>query len=260
MIKKKVIVIKCGGSILENTTLKKDLIKDIIFLTRKNLLPILIHGGGIQVTRMLETLGRKSRFVKGLRYTDSETLEIVEMVLSAKINKELVGLINVLKGCAVGLSGKDGAIVIARKTKEDLGSVGEVKKVNTDLLNILLKGGFIPVISSIGMTSKGMTLNINADMMAQSIAGAIKAEKLILLTDVEGVIYRGSVLNKIRISDISKLIKKGIVSRGMIPKVKACLKAVKCGVKECHIVNAKSKHILPLAILDSQERGTKIIR
>lgn len=260
MTKKRVIVIKYGGAVLENDAEKKELIKDVIFLTKNNFFPVLVHGGGVQVTRMLDELGIKSRFVRGMRYTDKKSLEIVEMVLSAKINKSLVAMVNGLKGKAVGLSGKDGCMVIAGKAGGNLGLVGEVKKVNTELLELLLKNRFIPVISSIGMTDTGETLNINADMMAQAIAIALQAQKLIFLTDVEGVIHQGTVLNKIKSDNVSKLINKKVILGGMIPKVKASVGAIKKGVGECRIVNARTKHILALTVLKNQNKGTIITR
>ena len=257
------IVIKYGGSVLKNTSLKKQLIKDIIALKEKGIQIIIVHGGGGHINEVLEKMGKKPKFVHGLRVTDKATMEIVEMVLSGKVNKEIVGFINKSGGKAVGLSGKDANLILARKkkTKEKLGFVGKIQSINPQVLDCI-KEHFIPVVSSIGVDRKEVTYNINADEAAAGIAGAIKADRLILLTDVDGVLMNKndpwSSIPVIRTGDIQKLIKSNIINEGMIPKLKSCVKALKSGVKEVDIVKGTEKHIL-LKVIQGHKKGTRII-
>lgn len=233
-----VVVIKLGGKALTNQKKKIQLLKQIVKMSKEER-NVLVHGGGPEITESLEKIGIKSRFVNGLRYTDEKTMEFVEMLLSGKINKELVNRINLLGSKAVGLSGKDGQMVVAERIK-GLGLVGKPKLVNTSLIKLLLRAGIIPVISSIGVDRKGNTLNLNADLVAGAISSALKAKRLIFLTDVPGVLdKKGKIIKKIQIKEIPDLIKKGIVSAGMLPKLEACRQALKKGLTQIVITNGK---------------------
>ena len=258
----KTIVIKYGGSILKDTTMKKQLFRDIIGLKKKGFYPIIVHGGGGKINTLLEKLGHKPKFVHGLRVTDEATMEVVQMVLCGQVNQEIVAFINKNGGKAVGLSGKDGQLIMAGKltTKYDLGLVGEVERINPAVLNAL-KEEFIPVISPIGTDKKGVTYNINADEVASAVAAALGA-RLVLLTDVDGVLAdkdrAGSTIPVIKTTDIGHLIDNGVITEGMIPKIKACLKAIESGVKEINIVKGTQPHVL-LKIMRGAQMGTKIL-
>jgi len=229
--------------------------------------PVVIHGGGKDITALTQKMGIRSHFVDGLRVTDLPTMEVVEMVLGGKINKELVSTIQQLGGQAVGLSGKDGAMLqatrVKSKTGKDIGYVGKVSKVNTSILDILDKEKFIPVIAPLGLGTDGKTYNVNADEAAGAIAGALKAEKLVFLTDVPGICRKKndpkSLLSSVKVKDIAKLIKSGVISGGMIPKVEACLHAVKSGVHKTHIIDGTLPHALLLEIFTPQGVGTEIV-
>lgn len=243
----KIVVIKLGGKALTEEKKKNLLLKRIVELSRR--IPVVVvHGGGPEITRSLEKMGIKSRFVNGLRYTDSKTMEYVEMLLSGKINKDLVNRINLLAGRiapgikAVGLSGKDAGMVIAEKMRGDhlksLGLVGKPKKINTNLLRLLLKEKIVPVISSVAVSGKGITLNINADMFASALAVNLKAKRLFFLTDKPGILNKkGKIIPKIRLKEIKQLILKKIISEGMIPKIKSAGEAIIQGVGEVIITN-----------------------
>jgi acetylglutamate kinase len=256
------IVIKYGGSILKDETMKKQLFRDIIELKRKGYCPIIVHGGGAEINTLLEKLGHKPKFVHGLRATDETTMELVQMVLCGKVNQEIVNFINKNGGKAVGLSGKDGQLLLVAKleSRYDLGLVGEVEKVNPAILD-LLKADFIPVISPVGTDKKGITYNINADEVAAAIASALGA-KLILLTDVDGVLQdKGdptSTISVIKTTDIGHLIDNGVITEGMIPKIKSCLKAIESGVKEINIVKGTQPHMM-LKVMRGEKTGTKIL-
>lgn len=238
----KLVVIKLGGKALTEEKKKNLLLKRIVELSRR--IPVVVvHGGGPEITRSLEKMGIKSRFVNGLRYTDSKTMEYVEMLLSGKINKDLVNRINLLAGKiapgikAVGLSGKDAGMVIAEKIKH-LGLVGKPKKINTNLLRLLLKEKIVPVISSVAVSGKGITLNINADMFASALAVNLKAKRLIFLTDKPGILNKkGKIIPKIRLKEIKQLITEKIISEGMIPKIKSAGEAIIQGVGEVIITD-----------------------
>ncbi|MFH1368377.1 MAG: acetylglutamate kinase [Elusimicrobiota bacterium] len=232
----KITVIKFGGSISGNESVRKAFLKNLVALSRKTAV-VLVHGGGPEINKWLEKAGIKSKFVKGLRYTDGPALEIVEMVLIGKVNKGLVGELNRHGVKAVGLSGKDGGMILCKRIAS-LGFVGEPVSVRVGLIYELLKKRFLPVVSSLGFDGTGHTLNVNADSAAMGVACALKAGKLILLTDVEGVLDKdGKMIPKIKISAAGKLISKGVISGGMVPKIKACVKAVKSGVKEVWIAH-----------------------
>lgn len=262
MKKSQSIVIKYGGSILKDTTLKKQLVRDIIGLKKKGFCPIIVHGGGEEINTFLARLGYKPKFINGLRVTDKTTMEVVEIVLSGKVNKEIVAFVNKNGGKAVGLSGKDGRLILAKKkkTSQNLGLVGEVDKVNPQVINCI-KEDFIPVISPVGTDKKGVTYNINADEVAAAIAAALGA-RLVLLTDVDGVLAdkdrTGSTIPVIKTTDIGHLIDNGVITEGMIPKIKSCLKAIESGVKEVNIVKGTQPHVL-LKIMRGDKTGTRIL-
>jgi acetylglutamate kinase len=270
---KKTIVIKYGGSAMVAEDLKKNFAMDVVLLKYIGINPVIVHGGGPQIGKTLEKMGKKSEFIEGLRVTDEETIDVVEMVLGGKVNKEIVALINKHGGKAVGLSGKDGGLIQAKKYKVvksspetnrpeiiDIGMVGEVESINAGILNTLDDGGFIPIIAPVGVGEHGETYNINADFVAGKIASSIKAEKLVLLTDVEGVKGKdGTLLSTLNKKDIEHLIKKEVITGGMLPKVKCCLEALSDGVKKTHIIDGRVKHAILLEIFTDEGVGTQIV-
>jgi len=261
----KTVVIKYGGSAMLDKDLKRSVIQDIIFMEYVGMHPVVVHGGGAQISELMKKLGKKPEFIKGMRITDKETAEIVEMVLDGKINSEIVKLINENGGNAAGLSGTDGNLIRAKKLLgekgEDMGYVGEVESINPGIIDVLGKQDFIPVISPIGSGRDGYTYNMNADLVAGEIASALKAHKLVLLTDVKGI-YKGkkTLLSTLKIKDAQKLIKKGVIEKGMIPKVNACITALKAGVAKTHIIDGRIPHSLLLEIYTDKGIGTEIVR
>jgi acetylglutamate kinase len=262
----KTIVIKYGGNAMVDDNLKRSFALDMVLLKYVGINPVIIHGGGPQIDELLKRIGKKSEFVGGMRVTDSETMEIVEMVLVGKVNKEIVNSINLVGGKAVGISGKDGGLLVAEriyhraKGKEiDIGQVGTVKAVNPRVIDLLDRDRFIPVIAPIGCDESGMTYNINADIAAGKVAGALNAEKLILLTDVEGVIIDDSLRSSIRSSEISDLIESDRITGGMIPKVQCCLSALEAGVTKAHIIDGRVEHAVLLEIFTDAGIGTEIV-
>jgi acetylglutamate kinase len=260
----KIVVIKYGGSAMIDEDLKRSVIQDIIFMEYVGMHPVLVHGGGAQISDCMKKLGKKPKFIKGLRVTDQETAEIVEMVLGGKINSEIVRLINENGGNAAGLSGKDGNLIRAKKllSKEgkDLGYVGKVESINPSIIDALGKQDFIPVISPIGVGRDGHTYNINADLVAGAVASVLKAHKLVFLTDVQGI-YRGkTLLSTLKTKDAKKLIEKGVIDSGMIPKVEACVTALKAGVSKTHIIDGRIPHSLLLEIYTDKGVGTEIVK
>ncbi|MBU4310853.1 acetylglutamate kinase [bacterium] len=260
----KIVVIKYGGSAMIDEDLKRSVIQDIIFMEYVGMHPIVIHGGGAQISELMKKLGKKPKFIKGMRVTDKETAEIVEMVLDGKINSEIVQLINKNGGNAAGLSGKDGNLIRAKKLLgekgEDMGYVGEVESINPGIIDVLGKQDFIPVISPIGAGKDGHTYNMNADLVAGELASALKAHKLVLLTDVKGIYKGKTLLPTLKIKDAKKLIEKGVIGAGMIPKVKACITALKAGVAKTHIIDGRIPHSLLLEIYTDKGIGTEIVR
>jgi acetylglutamate kinase len=269
----KVVVIKYGGAAQVEDALKNSFAQDVVLLSFIGLKPLVVHGGGPKVSETMKKMGKEPTFVQGQRVTDKETMDIVEMVLGVLINKEIVVLINNHGGKAVGLSGKDGSLVRAKKKfiKKpaqrgedeviDIGLVGEVESVDPQILKSLEKDGFIPVISPIGVGAKGETYNINADYVASAIASSLKAEKLILLTDVSGIRNdEGDVFTTLCRKDISRLIKGKVISGGMLPKVQACTRALDAGVKKTHIVDGRTPHCLLLEIFTKEGIGTEIVQ
>jgi acetylglutamate kinase len=269
----KTVVIKYGGKAMVSDDLKEGFARDVILLKYIGINPVVVHGGGPQIGLFMEKMGLKSRFVEGLRVTDEDTLDVVEMVLGGKVNKEIVNLINISGGKAVGLSGKDGHILLARKKKLkrgavdgltpeiiDLGLVGEVTDVQPEAIRILEAGGFIPVIAPVGSDGAGLTLNINADSVAARIAVSLEAEKLILLTDIEGVLSeKGQLISTLDGRQARELISGGTIQGGMIPKVECCLDALKGGVRKTHIVDGRVLHAVLLEIFTEEGVGTQIV-
>ncbi len=269
----KTIVIKYGGHAMIDQDLKDKFARDVVMMKYIGLHPVVVHGGGPQIGSLLKKLGKESKFIQGMRVTDEETMNIVEMVLVGMVNKEIVGLINRHGGKAVGLSGKDGNLIEAEKyylnddkAKNtpseiiDIGLVGKVKAVNAELIVSLSKNAFIPVIAPTGMGEKGETYNINADIVAGEVAAALKAEKLLLLTDVAGVLDANkNLIHTMTDQDALSLIDDGTVEGGMFPKVKCCLKALRGGVKKAHIIDGRLKHAILLEMFTDTGIGTEIV-
>ncbi len=267
----KVFVIKYGGHAMVDENLKKAFALNVILLKYIGINPVIVHGGGPQIGEFLNKLGKQSKFIEGMRVTDDETMDIVEMVLVGKVNKEIVNMININGGSAVGLSGKDGKLIIAKKLVMyknfdnkppeiiDIGKVGVVQKINPEVLDIIMNKSIIPVIAPVGVDNSGNTYNINADLVAGEIAISLKAEKLIMLTDVEGVLSpEKKLISSINSSEVPQLIDNGIITGGMIPKVNYCKKAVDMGVTKAHIVDGRIENVLLLEIFTNEGVGTEI--
>ncbi|MEE4242740.1 MAG: acetylglutamate kinase [Desulfopila sp.] len=269
----KTVVIKYGGHAMVDEHLKKQFALDVILMKHIGINPVIVHGGGPQINRFLDRLDIKASYVQGMRVTDGETMDIVEMVLVGKVNKEIVGLINHCGGKAVGLSGRDGDLVCARKLQVsksvadnappeliDLGRVGQVTSVNPSVLKSLEREEFIPVIAPVGVGEDGQAYNINADLVAGAIAGELKAAKLILLTDVAGVKDKNdALLTTIRQGDLETFIQDGTVAGGMIPKVRCCAEALANGVAKTHIIDGRVEHAILLEMFTREGVGTQII-
>jgi acetylglutamate kinase len=257
----KTIVIKYGGHAMSNDELKESFAQDVVLLKYVGMNPVIVHGGGPQIDQMLERLGIESRFVRGMRVTDEPTMDVVEMVLTGKINKEIVALMNRHGGHAVGLSGKDGELIVARKSKDDIGLVGEVVGVNPKVVESLAGDNFIPVIAPVGVGRDGETYNINADVVAGKIAQALRAEKLMLLTDVEGIKDRdGNLIPTLGSDEANELIAAEVISSGMIPKVECCIDALAGGVAKTHVIDGRVRHAVLLEIFTSEGVGTEVVR
>ncbi len=269
----KTFVVKYGGAAMVDEELKTGFAQDIVLLRYVGINPVVVHGGGPQINEMLKRMGTPAQFVRGMRVTDQETMDIVEMVLVGKINKAIVNLINQHGGMAVGLSGKDGGLIQARKMNVtvasngeppeiiDIGLVGEIVGINPTVINSLDENKFIPVIAPVGVGERGETYNINADLVAGQVAEALGAEKLILLTDVEGVKNKkGELLSTLKINQARKLIQEGVVAEGMIPKVECCIEALKGGVGKTHIIDGRLKHAVLLEIFTKEGVGTEVVQ
>ena len=271
----KVVVVKYGGNAMLNDEIKNKVLQDIVFLRCAGLRPVVVHGGGPEITAMLQKAGKKTQFVSGLRVTDAESVELAEMVLVGKINTDLVVRLNLLGGRAVGLNGKDANLVQAKKhladiyengevNLVDIGFVGNVEKINTELINILLDNDFIPVIAPTGVGVNGETYNINADSVAGEIAGALKAEKLLVLTDVRGIYsdYRdeSSFISTLTFEKAQELIIRGNIDGGMIPKVKACITALSGGAHKTHIIDGREPHTILMEIFSDSGVGTEVVK
>lgn len=259
--KGKTVVVKFGGSVMAGSD-QGTVIEDLVLLKGAGVDPVLVHGGGPEITRVLERLGKESRFVDGLRVTDEETMEVVEMVLAGRANKGLVSTIHRAGGSAAGISGQDGRVFQARRRSGELGQVGEIEAVDPTLVAVLSRAGYIPVIASIGSGPSGESYNLNADAAAGALAAAMGASKLILLTDVRGV-YRGqdssSLLSVLRAAEARALVADGVISRGMIPKVTAALDAITRGVGSAHIVSGTLPHAVLVELFTEEGAGTMIV-
>lgn len=265
----KTVVIKYGGNAMTEDNLKQSFARDIILLRLVGILPVVVHGGGPQIESLLSKVGKKGEFIQGMRVTDTETMDIVEMVLAGQVNKEIVELINHAGGKAVGLTGQDGGLIRARKmmvkadsgSQEvlDLGHVGEIESVDPEIIHSLLASGFVPVIAPIGSGREGETYNINADLVAGKIAEILKAEKLILMTNTPGVLDKdGHLLTGLSAREIDALFADGTISGGMLPKISSALEAARSGVHSVHIVDGRVPHCLLLEILTNEGVGTMI--
>ena len=268
----KSLVIKYGGNAMESEELKTGFARDIVLMKAVGINPVVVHGGGPQIADLLKRLNIESRFVEGMRVTDGQTMDVVEMVLGGQVNKDIVNLINSHGGSAIGLTGKDARLIRARKLKVshqsadmqqpeiiDIGQVGEVESVNTDLLHMLVKGDFIPVIAPIGVGPKGESYNINADLVAGKVAEALHAEKLILLTNIAGLMDKqGNILTGLNTAQVDDLIADGTIYGGMLPKIRCALDAVQGGVNSAHIIDGRVPNAVLLEIFTDSGVGTLI--
>ncbi|MEK6708220.1 MAG: acetylglutamate kinase [Pseudomonadota bacterium] len=265
----KTIVIKYGGNAMTEENLKQGFARDVVLLKLVGMNPVIVHGGGPQISEMLQRIGKQGEFIQGMRVTDAETMDVVEMVLGGLVNKDIVNLINRHGGLAVGLTGKDGAFIRARKMlmpdKEkagewlDIGQVGEIESIDPALIALLDTRDFIPVIAPIGVGSHGESYNINADLVAGKLAEILNAEKLILLTNTPGVLDKsGNLLTGLTAQSVDQLFADGTISGGMLPKISSALDAVKNGVRSCHIIDGRVEHALLLEVLTDEGVGTLI--
>jgi len=268
----KTIVIKYGGNAMVDEALKSGFARDVVLMKLVGINPVVVHGGGPQIGELLEKIGKKSEFVEGMRVTDTETMDVVEMVLGGQVNKQIVSLITQHGGSAVGLTGKDGDLIRARKMKIersspeldvpeiiDLGHVGEVESIDASVVDMLVGGNFIPVIAPIGVGADGCSYNINADLVAGRMAEVLKAEKLILLTNTAGLLDKdGELLTGLNAADVDKLINDGTIHGGMLPKISCALSAVNCGVKASHIIDGRVAHAVLVELFTDEGVGTLI--
>ncbi len=261
----KIVVIKYGGNAMENEKLKQNVMEDVVLLTEVGVKLVLVHGGGPDINETLNLVGKESKFVNGLRYTDKETMDIVQMVLAGKTNKNLVNMITKLNAKAVGISGMDGHVIEARKmqSENDLGYVGEIAEIHPELIFKLIEDGYIPVIASVGTDQNGNIFNVNADLAASAIAGALNAENMIFVSNVPGVLRdpedEDSIMTNIHISDVPKLEEEGIITGGMIPKVECCVDCVRQGVKKTVIIDGRIPHACLIEMLSDEGVGSMIV-
>ena len=273
----KIVVVKYGGNAMINEELKQSVFQDIVLMKLVGMNPVVVHGGGPEITSMLKRLGKETRFVNGLRYTDREVMEIAEMVLVGKINKEIVAGINYHGGNAFGMCGKDGGMIVAEKyfqtiysdtgeeEKVDIGFVGQIKTIDKTVLVDVIEQGYIPVIAPIAIGEDQETYNINADFMAGEVAAALKADKFVLLTDTEGIYSENdngdkTIFNSLHVDDIKQLIQGGGISGGMIPKVECCVNALDKGVNKVHIIDGRVPHSILLEVFTNEGIGTMIVK
>ncbi|MCQ2358456.1 MAG: acetylglutamate kinase [Phascolarctobacterium sp.] len=269
------VVVKYGGNAMLSDELKDAVLQDIVFLQHAGMRPVVVHGGGPAITKMLKQAGIKSEFIGGLRVTDAESVKLAEMALVGEINTDLVTRMNQIGGKAVGLNGKDAKLIQARKhladvyengevNLVDIGFVGKVEKINTEIINLLLDNGYIPVIAPTGIGADGETYNINADSAAGEIAGALKAEKLLMLTDVKGIYsdYKdeSTFISTLTFDKAQELIIRGSIDGGMIPKVRACITALGAGCKKAHIIDGRAAHSIILEVLSHEGVGTEVVK
>ena len=260
----KTVVVKYGGNAMTNENLKQAVMSDIVLLSTVGIKIVLVHGGGPEINAMLNKTGKESKFVNGLRYTDKETMDIVQMVLCGKVNKDLVELLHQNNGKALGLCGLDGHMIEAEMLDEQLGYVGEITKINTDIITKTLENGYIAVISTVASSKDGSAVfNINADTAAARIAAELKAENLILMTDIIGLLENkddeNTLIHTLGVSEVPYLKRQGIVSGGMIPKVDCCVEAVRRGVKKSNIIDGRIPHSILIELLTNEGAGTMII-
>ncbi len=259
----KVIVVKYGGNAMLNEELKEAVMGDVVLLSLVGIKVVLVHGGGPEITDMLSKVGKKSEFVGGLRVTDKETVDIVQMVLAGKVNKNLVNHLQRKGGKAIGLCGLDGHMIKAKQVDEKLGFVGDITDVNVQPILDLLEGGYIPVISTVGYDEEGNTYNINADTAAARIAGELKAECLLSMTDIAGLLLNkddpSTLIPKVYASDAPKLIRDGVISGGMIPKINCCIEAIRRGVKKVFIVDGRVPHAILIEMMTDEGLGTMFV-
>ena len=258
----KIVVIKYGGNAMVNETLKEQVMEDIVLLSLIGVKVVLVHGGGPEISDMMNKLGKKAEFVDGLRVTDKETVDIVQMVLAGKINKSLVNFINVKGGKAMGISGMDGKLIEAKMKNEKLGYVGEITNINIKPVEDLLAKGYIPIISTIGCDDKGNAYNINGDTAAAHIAGALRAERLIMMTDVAGILKDkddpSTLIPEISIHEAEELSQEGIISGGMIPKLECCITGIRKGVENVIIMDGRVPHAILMELLTDEGAGTMV--
>jgi acetylglutamate kinase len=265
----KTIVVKYGGNAMTDEQLKRGFARDVVLLKLVGMNPVIVHGGGPQINDLLRRIGKKGEFIQGMRVTDAETMDVVEMVLGGQVNKDIVSLINQHGGRAVGLTGKDGGLIRARKLKVrggngpddllDIGQVGEVEAIDPEIVTVLQTRGFIPVIAPLGVGANGEAFNINADLVAGKVAEVLHAEKLIVLTNTPGVLDRdGNLLTGLTAARVDQLFADGTISGGMLPKISSVLDAVKSGVTSCHIIDGRVEHAVLLEILTDEGVGTLI--
>ncbi len=262
----KTVVVKYGGNAMISEELRQAVISDIVLLNLCGIHVVVVHGGGPEINAMLKKTGKESKFVNGLRYTDEETMDIVQMVLCGKVNKDLVGMLTAQGGKAVGLCGLDGSMITAKRRTDDgydYGLVGDVTKVNTAVIEHALAGGYIPVISTVAGSEAGDgCFNINADTAAAAIAAELKAEKLIILTDIKGLLRdvhdEDSLISSLRVSEVPVLVKEGVIAGGMIPKIGCCVEAVRSGVGAAHILDGRQAHSILIELLTDAGVGTMI--
>lgn len=272
--RKKTIVVKYGGNAMVDEKLKQGFARDVVLMKLVGINPVIVHGGGPQISELLDKIGKESKFIRGMRVTDRETMDVVEMVLGGLVNKQIVSLINENGGKAVGLTGKDGALIRAKKLQMldddpslqaseiiDYGHVGEVSSIDPEIVSLLESREFIPVIAPVGVGDDGCTYNINADIVAGTLARTLMAEKLILLTNTPGVLDPdGNVLTGLDAKQVDRLIDEGVISGGMLPKIDCALDAVKSGVRSAHIIDGRVEHALLLEIFTDEGVGTLISR
>lgn len=272
----KTVVIKYGGHAMVNCELKRAVLTDAVLMKYVGMHPVIVHGGGPDITGMLKKVGKESTFVGGLRVTDAETMEIAQMVLVGKINKDIVGMINSIGGNAVGLSGKDGSLLLAEKklgrvraedgSEElvDIGQVGMVRQVNPGIVETVIREGYIPVVAPVAAGDEGESFNVNADSAAGALAAALKADKLIILTDVEGILAdrndKGSLISTISIDEVPGLVDRGVIEGGMIPKVECCVGALQAGVSTTHILDGRVPHSILLEVFTDKGVGTMVVK
>ena len=257
----KTVVIKYGGNAMINEELRDAVMTDIVLLRSVGVNVVLVHGGGPEISEMLNRIGKQSRFVDGLRYTDKETIDVVQMVLAGKVNKHLVQLISKHGGKSIGLCGLDGDMIKARKyTRADIGFVGEITEINTDIINHTLENKYIPVISSVATGENGEVYNINADTAAASLAAALHAEKLLLMTDISGLLMdkedESTLIHDVQVSEIPSLKSQGVISGGMIPKIDCCVEAVRRGVLQTNIIDGRIPHSILMELFTDEGFGT----